>query len=121
MKTRIFAIATLFASTLTGTAAMHAQNLTTDHDRLFAGRSMTYNNIYLDGGENATVAVQGDGDTTLRVAVYDYKGNLIDNSTCRSNACVVSWVANRNANFYVRVENLGNVYNDYGFAMKRYY
>jgi hypothetical protein len=121
MTNRIFAIATLFGSMLAGTAAMHAESMTTDHDRVDARSSMTYNNIAVNEGQNATVAVQGDGDTTLRLEVFDYNGNLIDDSTCKQDACVVSWVANRNANFYVKVENLGNVYNDYGFAMKRYY
>lgn len=120
MKSRLIAIATVFASLLTGTAALHAET-TTDHDRLYAGHYMNYNNISVNQGEHATVAVQGDGDTTLHLEVYDYNDNLIDQSYCKSDACVVSWVAYRNANFYVRVTNLGSVYNDYGFAMKRYY
>jgi len=121
MKSRIFATAAIFASLLAGSAALKAQSITADRDRLNAYSRMTYNNIALYAGEHASVAVQGDGDTVLHVRVYDYNNYLIDETSCRVDACVVSWVAKWNANFYVTVENLGGVYNDYGFAVNRYY
>ena len=120
MTSRIFTVAAVFCSLLAGTAAMHAETIRTDSDRLYAGQYITYNDIAVDQGEHASVAVQGDGDTTLHLEVYDYNNNLIDESTCRTDTCLVSWVAYRNANFYVKVTNYGSVYNDYSLAMRRY-
>jgi len=118
MKFRSLAIATVFAS-LMGTAALHAEHMTTDRDHLNGYSTMTYRNIYLDGGEKAAVAVSGAGSSTIRLSVYDYNNNLITNTTCRYNTCVLSWVANWNANFYVTVENLSAYGTDYGFALDR--
>ena len=118
MKIRTLAVATVFA-TLMGTAALHAENMTTDHDRLNGYSRMTYNNISLSGGEEAAVAVQGIGNSALRVSVYDYNNNLIAHTTCRVDTCVVTWVANWNANFYVTVENLSSYATEYGFALRR--
>jgi hypothetical protein len=118
MKIRNFAIATVFAS-LMGAAALHAESTVTDQDSLNGYSRMTYNHISLDGGEQAAVAVKGAGNSPLRVSVYDYKNNLIAYSNCRVEACVVRWVANWNADFYVTVENLGAYSTEYGFALRR--
>jgi hypothetical protein len=118
MKIRTLAVATAFA-TLLGTAALHAENMTTDHDRLNGYSRMTYNHISLSGGEEAAVAVQGVGNSALRVSVYDYNNNLIAHTSCRVDTCVVTWVANWNANFYVTVENLSSYATEYGFALRR--
>ena len=118
MKFRIFAIATVFAA-LMGTSALHAENMTTDHDRLNGYSRMTYHNIDLEGGQHASVAVQGAGNTVLRVSVYDYKNNLIASTNCRVDTCLVSWVANWDASFYVTVDNLGAYSTTYGFALDR--
>lgn len=118
MKFRALAIATVFAS-LMGTAALHADTLQTDRDHLNGYSTMTYHNIYMYGGEKAAVAVSGLGNTTIRLAVYDYNNNLIANTTCRYSTCSLSWVANWNANFYVTVQNLSPYSTDYGFAIDR--
>jgi len=115
MKFRTLAIATVFAA-LMGTASLHAEHMSTDRDHLNGYSTMTYRNIYLNGGEKAAVAVSGAGNTTVRLSVYDYNNNLITNTTCRRDTCVLSWVANWNANFYVTVENLSPYATDYGFA-----
>ena len=118
MKFRTLAIATVFAS-LMGTAAVNANAMTTDRDHLNGYSTMTYRNIYMEGGEKAAVAVSGAGNSTIRLSVYDYNNNLIANTTCRYNSCVLSWTANWNANFYVTVENLSAYGTDYGFAFER--
>jgi hypothetical protein len=118
MKFRTLAIATVFAS-LMGTAAVHAEHMTTDRDHLNAYSTMTYRNIYMSGGEKAAAAVDGVGNSTIRLRVYDYNDNLIAQTTCRVDTCVVSWVANWNAHFYVTVENLSPYGTDYGFALGR--
>lgn len=118
MKFRILAIATLFAS-LMGTAALHAENMSVDRDHLNGYSRMTYRNIYMNGGDKAAVAVSGVGNTSIRLSVYDYNNNLIAHTTCRYDTCVLTWVANWNANFYVTVENLSPYGTDYGFAFER--
>ena len=118
MKFRTLAIATLFAS-LMGTAVQHANAMSVDRDHLNGYATMRYTNIYMNGGEKAAVAVSGLGNTTIRLSVYDYNNNLITNTTCRYNTCVLSWTANWNANFYVTVENLTPYATDYGFAFDR--
>jgi hypothetical protein len=118
MKFRTIAIATVFAS-LMGTAAIHANAMKVDRDHLNGYATMRYTDIYMSGGEKAAVAVSGLGNTTIRLSVYDYNNNLITDTTCRYNTCVLSWVANWNANFYVTVENLSPYSTDYGFAFER--
>jgi hypothetical protein len=119
MKFRTLTIATVFA-TLMGSAALHAENnMTTDRDHLNAYSRMTYSNIYLSSGATAEVAVSGVGNATIHLSVYDYKNNLIADTTCRRDTCDLSWVANRNANFYVTVENLSAYGTYYGFALDR--
>ena len=118
MKFRTLAIATVFASML-GTAALDAKAMTTDHDHLNGYTTMTYRNIHLSGGDTGAVAVSGVSGALIRLSVYDYNDNLIANTTCRQDTCVVTWVANWNANFYVTVENLSPYGTDYGFALER--
>jgi hypothetical protein len=118
MKFRTLALATVFAA-LMGTVSLHAENMTTDHDRLNGYSTMTYRNIYMNGGEKAAVAVSGVGNTPIRLSVFDYSNNLIAHTTCQYDTCVLSWVANWNANFYVTVENLSAYSTGYGFALER--
>ena len=118
MKFRILAAAAVFAASLLGTA-VHAENMTTDRDHLNAYTSMTYRNIRMYGGEKAAAAVSGVSNALIRLSVYDSNDNLISQTTCRYDTCVVSWVANWNANFYVTVENLSSFGTDYGFAIDR--
>jgi hypothetical protein len=95
--------------------------MTSDADQLAPYSRMTYNNVFVYGGEHAAVAVQGDGASALRVRVYDYNNYLISDTSCRVNACVVEWVAKWNANFHVVVDNLGGYTTSYGFALERKY
>ena len=118
MKFRTLAIATVFAS-LMGTAAVEANAMSTDRDHLNGYGSMTYRNVYVSGGETAAAAVSGAGGALIRLSVYDYNDNLIAHTTCRQDTCIVTWVANWNANFYVRVENLSPYGTDSGFGLDR--
>ena len=118
MKFRTLALAAVFTSVM-GTAALHAEHMTTDRDHLNGYGTMTYRNIYLNGGDKAAVAVSGAGNSSIRLSVYDYNNNLIANTTCQYSTCVLSWVANWNANFYVTVENLSPYGTDHGFALDR--
>lgn len=120
MKTRAFAVA-LFAALLTGATAVHAENMiTADSGTLNPNTYERYSNIYVAGGEHAAAVVQGDGNSQLRVSVFDSNNNLVEATTCQAQACVVSWEARWNADFYVTVENIGGTAINYGFAMKRF-
>jgi len=119
MKFRTLAIASTVFASLMGTAAMNAERLTTDRDHLNAYSTMTYRNIYMDGGDKAAVAVSGVGSSLIRLSVYDYNDNLIAHTSCRYDTCVLSWEANWNAHFYVTVKKLSPYGTDYGFAIDR--
>ena len=118
LKIRAIALTAVLAS-LIGPSVAHAENMVTDHDHLNGYARMTYHHISLNEGQEAEVAVQGAGNTVLRVSVYDYKNNLIGNTTCRVDTCSVRWVANRDAAFFVTVKNLGAYSTSYGFALER--
>lgn len=118
LKIRALALAAVFAA-LVAPQIVHAESMVTDADHLNGYSRMTYNNIALSEGQEASVAVKGVGNTFLRLSVYDYKNNLIVNTTCRVDTCLVRWVANRDAAFYVTVENLGAYPTRYGFALDR--
>jgi hypothetical protein len=77
-----------------------------------------FNPITFRAGEEATVIVQGDGDTVLHLRVFDQNGNLIDEDTCRYDRCVANWTPEWTGPFYVTVENLGGVYNEYGMLVE---
>ena len=72
--------------------------------------------ITFRGGEQAVVAVSGDGDTDLDLYVYDEYGNLIASDTDYTDDCVVSWFPRWTGKFLIRVRNRGNVYNRYTIA-----
>ena len=116
MKFRILAIATLFASLL-GSATLKAETPMIDGAYLYGHTQMVYNDIYLSEGHGAAVAVSGTGH--FRVRVYDYNDNLITHKTFKNDTCVLSWIALRDANFYVTVENLSNDATRYGIALVR--
>ncbi len=65
------------------------------------------------GGENAVIAISGDGDTDLDLYVYDENGNLIASETGGSDDCRVRFFPKWNGTFKIKVKNLGNVYNRY--------
>ncbi len=69
--------------------------------------------VQFRGGENAVVAISGDGDTDLDLYVYDETGNLIAADTSGSDDCKVRFLPKSKGTFRIKVKNLGNVYNRY--------
>ncbi len=116
MKFRALAIAAVFAS-LMGTAALHAEE-TKDWDHLNGYSRMTYSNIYVYGGQTAGVGVKGEGNTILRLSVYDNSNHLITTTVCRYGDCILTWTAAWNGNFYATVENLSGYGTDYHFVLE---
>lgn len=80
--------------------------------RVEVGRYNWYN-IMFNGGENAHVVVDGDGDTDLDCYAYAEDGTLIDSDTDLTDYCVLDWFENWTGTVRIEVHNLGNVYNDY--------
>jgi hypothetical protein len=76
-----------------------------------------FNPITFRAGEEAAVIVHGDGDTVLHLRVFDQNGNLMDD-TCQYDRCVATWTPRRTGPFYITVENLGRVYNEYGTVVE---
>jgi hypothetical protein len=68
------------------------------------------------GGELASVALSGDGDTDLDLYVYDEYGNLMDYDDDYTDDCIAIWAPSRTAPFTIRVRNRGPVYNIYTIA-----
>ena len=58
--------------------------------------------------------VRGDGDTALRVSVYDESGYLVATATDGgSRLCLLNWTPRWTGTFTIRVTNEGPVYNHY--------
>lgn len=68
------------------------------------------------GNEYAEVMLLGDGDTDLDLYVYDESGNLVGKDIDNSDACYVSWYADKTQEYKIKVKNLGSVYNEYEIA-----
>lgn len=81
-------------------------------DRVLAGHSDIWP-IKFRGGESAYVVVSGDGDTDLDLYVYDGNGNYITSDTDGSDGCVVAFNPRWTGTFYIKIMNLGRVYNNY--------
>lgn len=81
-------------------------------DRVLAGYTDTWT-IRFRGGEPAYVVVSGDGDTDLDLYVYDENGNFITSDTDRTDDCVVAFNPRWTGTFYIKIKNLGRVYNRY--------
>jgi len=81
-------------------------------DRVLGGYTDTWT-IRFRGGEPAYVVVSGDGDTDLDLYVYDENGHFITSDTDRSDDCVVSFNPSWTGTFYIKIKNLGRVYNRY--------
>jgi len=116
MKFRALAIASVFVALL-GTAAVKA-NATTDSDYLSGYHTMTYSNIYVYGGQTAGVGIRGEGNTNLRLTVYDNNNHLINSTVCRYSDCILTWTAAWNGYFHVTVENLSAYGTNYNFALE---
>ena len=81
-------------------------------DRVLGGYTDTWT-IRFRGGEAAYIVVSGDGDTDLDLYVYDQNGNLIAYDNDGIDDCVVSFTPKWTGTFYVKIKNLGRVYNRY--------
>ena len=81
-------------------------------DRVRSGYTDTWT-IRFRGGEPAYVVVSGDGNTDLDLYVYDENGNFITSDTDGSDDCVVSFNPRWTGTFYIKIKNLGRVYNNY--------
>lgn len=81
-------------------------------DRVNGGYTDTWK-IRFRGGEPAYVVVSGDGDTDLDLYVYDENGNFITSDTDAGDDCVVSFNPRWTGVFYIKIKNLGRVYNQY--------
>lgn len=81
-------------------------------DRVLAKTTDTYN-VKFRGGELAQVAVVGDGDTDLDLYIYDENMNLIVSDTTYGDDCLCEWVPSWTGVFFIKVKNLGSVYNEY--------
>ncbi len=82
------------------------------NDRVLGGYTDTWK-ITFRGGETAYVCVIGDGDTDLDLYVYDENGNFITSDTDGTDNCVVSFNPKWTGVFYIKIKNLGSVYNKY--------
>lgn len=86
-----------------------------EYDRVLAGKTDVWP-IRFRGGETAYVVVSGDGDTDLDLYVYDENGNLIASDYDSLDDCVVSFNPRWTGTFYIKIKNLGRVYNEYVLA-----
>lgn len=84
----------------------------TRYGRVNVGQYNWYN-ITFNGGENAHVVVDGDGDTDLDCYAYAEDGSLIDSDTDLTDYCILDWFENWTGTVRIEIHNLGNVYNDY--------
>ena len=77
--------------------------------------SVTYN-VTFWGGEQARVAIVGDGATDLDVFVYDANGNLVAQGIGPNDIELVTWFPNQTQTYRVVVRNLGSTWNQYSMA-----
>jgi hypothetical protein len=116
MLNRILLALSLAASLFIGAASLSAdpvdgpKSTTTD---VLAHSTDRFRAITFRAGEEADVIVQGDGDTVLHLRVFDQNSNLMDEDTCQYSRCVAIWTPRWTGPFYITVENLGGVYNEY--------
>jgi hypothetical protein len=116
MSSRILLTLSLAASMLIGVASLSADpvdgpKFTTT--RVGAHSTDRFNAITFRAGKEADVVIEGDGDTVLHLRVFDQNGNLMDDDTCQYSRCVATWTPKWTGPFYITVENLGGVYNEY--------
>lgn len=81
-------------------------------DRVRAEATDVYK-IDFRGGRDAEVYVRGDGDTDLDLFITDENGNDICSDTETDDRPYCSWSPRWTGEFTVRIENLGDVYNEY--------
>jgi hypothetical protein len=59
------------------------------------------------------VMVNGDGDTDLDCWVYDRFGTLLGSDVDATDLCIVRFQNPSSGQLRIRIQNLGDVYNDY--------
>lgn len=64
-------------------------------------------------GSTAEILVIGDGDTDLDLYIYDENDNVIVKDIDSTDDCYVKWTPKWTGLFYVKIKNLGSVYNNY--------
>ena len=84
----------------------------THMDRVEAGRTDVYH-LAFAGGSEASVYVEGDGDTDLDLYVLDELGGEVCADADNTDVMICSWTPASTAAFRVEIENLGGVYNEY--------
>lgn len=77
-----------------------------------AGATNSYT-VTFRGGEEAIVAISGDGDTDLDLLVYDEYGNLVAADDGYSDDAIVRFYPRRTGRFIIRVKNIGRVANEF--------
>lgn len=84
-------------------------------DRVLAGDTDVWP-IRYEGNQIAEIAISGDGDTDLDLYVHDENGNLICFDEDYSDQAYCRWAPRWTGTFYIKVKNLGGVYNQYSIA-----
>ncbi len=77
--------------------------------------SISYN-ITFWGGEQARIAIVGDGSTDLDIFVYDSNGRLIVQGIGLTDRELVTWVPGQTQTYRIVVRNLGNTWNRFSLA-----
>jgi hypothetical protein len=80
-----------------------------------ANGSVTYFETFR-GGEQARVAIVGDGGTDLDLFVYDMDGRLVAQGIGLTDVEQVSWIPCWTQTYRIVVRNLGSVWNRYSLA-----
>jgi hypothetical protein len=107
----------LFALTLGSTGSAMAS---VHSDSVDADSTDVYRRTFR-GDQETEVSVQGDGDTVLRLRVYDENGRPIGSDTCRYGTCDVTWEPRWTGRFRIEVENQGSVWNAYNLTINEHY
>jgi len=81
-------------------------------DRVLVGHTDVWT-FRFRGGEPATVAIRGDGDTDLDFYVYDEYGNLGPYDDDGTDYTQLSWTPRHTGIFRIKIVNHGDVYNRY--------
>lgn len=80
--------------------------------------SSWYRAIDLRGNETTTISLVGDGDTDLDLFIYDAAGDLVVSSDGSTDEEAVWVLPFRTGRYYIRVKNLGSVYNDFSLLVR---